>query len=129
MSNNPLEDLLGSRSRRKPRPYIDPDVEETRLRDACAVFLREYGFVVGDLVVLKRGIRIESALEGRGSEPVYVVLDLIDDAEMVLDVTHLEHYGIRYDVIIGHYDEDGDFITSPMDSRRLQPWVRQGTEM
>jgi hypothetical protein len=124
MSDNRLEEFLSSGSRRRPRPHVAPNVEAARLCDACAIFHRRYTFQVGDFIVIKRGIRIEST-RGEGSEPVYVVLDFFPDAEMILNPENPMSYGLCYDLLIGHYDEDGDFIFSPMDSRRVEPWPRR----
>lgn len=113
----------GRERKARPRPHVDPDVEEQRLRDACDLYHERHEFTIGDLVCMKRGIQIASR-RAPGSEPVFVVMDVFPDAEVCTDYANMSHYGIRDDVYLGFYDEDDDFVFMPFDSRRLEPWPR-----
>jgi hypothetical protein len=118
-----LSDIFASGGGRKRRPDVYPDIEADRLASACAAYHRWREFKIGDLVVITRGLRVASVQSG--SEVVYVILDMFPDAPVCLDVSDLSHYGQRFDVYLGAYDEDGDFVTYPFDSRRLEPWPRR----
>lgn len=120
---NLLEDMAGLQYRRNSRPHVHPDAETIRLRDACALYHCGHVFKVGDLVCKKRGIHIASQ-ENPGSEPVYIVMDIIPDAAPCTDVSTIQCYGIMYDLYVGYYDEDDDFSFMPTDSRRMEPWPR-----
>ena len=95
------------------------DIERERLRDAYAVYHRQHAFAVGDLVREKDGIRIGS--QQRQPNNAYVVMNVCPDPVVCWDPTKSEVYGLRLDIYLGFYDEDGDFLFTWSDSRRFEP--------
>ena len=51
-----------------------------------------------------------------------IVMQVRRGATPINDVADMAHNGICFDVWLGAYDEDGDFIFMWSDSRRLEPF-------
>ncbi len=102
---------------------IAPDIERVRLADACRAYHSPYHSAnpaahpeVGDLVRRKPGISTSQDLASNG---LYVVMD-VDRTTAPISSEDMYLHGMRYDVYLGCYDEDGDFGFAWMDSRRFE---------
>ena len=118
LKNSPIPSLPIV-DRPKPMP-IAMDVERVRLADAFATYRRVHRFEPGDLIRPKPGIQIESKRE-QCPTGTYVVMDVFPHVETTIDPRDLMTYGLRLDIYVGFYDDDGDFIFMPSDSRRYEP--------
>lgn len=114
-----MSEVVGETERERPA-IVAPDVEAARLREARAAYAREHHFTPGDLVRIKDGLRVISQPQGPPTG-TFVVLEVFPDAEVFRDVRAPDFYGMKFDVILGFYDEDGDWMSRPYDSRRLEP--------
>lgn len=104
----------------KPAP-IALDIEAVRLRDAYAVYCRENRLKPGDIVREKRGIAFVTDPR-KPPTLAYIVMDVKPEAEPHYNVTDMATYGLRFDIYLGYYDSDGDFIFLWSDSRRYEPF-------
>jgi len=121
MSGMDLLRAMGGDDNDTPKPApVAMDVERVRLADAFAAYWRQYDFAPGDLIRRKGGIWIESQ-GSKSATGAYVVIETRPDAKPFDDPVEFGLYGLKFDLYVGFYDEDGDFIFKWSDSRRYEP--------
>ena len=86
-----------------------------RMKKAADAFNRFSIFDVGDLVEWKPG------LKNKRADGPFVVVEVL--REPVVDATRdggSSYFREPLDIVLGHFDSDGDFMMYHYDSRRLQ---------
>lgn len=95
-------------------------VKPEQLREALRLYQREYQFAVGDLVKWKPGMRDRKLPQA--DEPAIVVRRL---EQPVVDQTASAgspYFNIAYDLVLGVFDADNDFLTFHFNSERFEPY-------
>ena len=96
-----------------PGPDVKQDI--AGLRKAQALYQTRYTFKPGDIVEWKPG------LKNKRSDGPFVVVEVLREAALA----ETKDGGSPYfreplDIVLGHFDSDGDFMIYHYDSRRLQ---------
>lgn len=95
-------------------------VDAQRLRKAWELYQRCYDFKPGDLVRWKPGLKDRKL--PLADEPAIVVKRL---EQPVFDATvgaGSPYFNIPYDMVLGVFDADGDFMTYHFCSERFEPF-------
>jgi hypothetical protein len=93
------------------------DIDAVRLRDMERVWNRVPDPLrPGDIVRKKRGVYSNSD----APTGLSVVLEVVPDRPVCDDPADRGSLGMRLDVLVGHYDDDGDFLVGWTDARRLE---------
>lgn len=103
-----------------PRPEpVPPDADAARLRDAFASYVHQYAFDEGALIREKEKLRTIS--HAKSPTNLFVVLKLLDIRLTPEEAFRCGVFGGTPDLLLGYYDEDGDFLFVCADSTRFEP--------
>ncbi len=128
MSGSIFETFNDLNNQREPVAPVALDIDAERLRDSFASYCRRYTFSRGDLVREKTGLRIGS--RPKTPNNLFIVMELYPNAKRDFRPEVLSNgtYGMAFDIQVGYFDEDGDFIFSWGESSRFEPFNEKELE-
>ncbi len=87
------------------------------LRKAQALYQTRYTFKPGDIVEWKPGLKNK-----RGDGPFVVIGMLVVPVQDTVEDAGSPYFQERLDIVLGHFDSEGDFLMYHYDSKRMQPY-------
>ena len=87
------------------------------LRKAQALYQTRYTFKPGDIVEWKPGLKNK-----RGEGPFVVIDKLVVPVLDTEEDAGSPYFQERLDIILGHFDSEGNFLMHHCDSKRMQPY-------